>query len=250
MMKRGRGDQEHADGAAVSVAKIELFCGITQLIIKGGGVVTIASDGLLEGVTKADKTGPSELTLAGTGRNGNGSTISMSNGDVFMNIGGGGGGTMFLNGVRFDLDKLAALTADEEDEQTEKVVYRLDPASCRINTVAIQGSASFHIPPQLVDDRAFNASVPGSGDITIPPTPNGYQAINISISGSGDVKGANGTTTEFITVNISGSGDVAGLHVNQSGSVNVCGSGDVKLSASHPDRIASNKTGSGSIQIQ
>lgn len=221
---------------------VESFDDVTELMIEGGGDITLSENGMITGALKASKsggtlklTGPGGITFTSGGMSVSGMTFNNYSSNQ-------GSNQMFINGKLIDLNRLDEITVKEGAAKTFKLGQ-----NCLIKAVKVRGSASIrNIPPQFVDN-IFNASVEGSGDIYLPAK--SFKSLNISIAGSGDVRANTITSALQANIVIAGSGDVSDIHILDAGAVNVMGSGDVRITAVYPNQVSRNVMGSGDIQI-
>lgn len=268
--------KRHASGGAnhhTMETPVKSFSNVTDLVLKGGGQISINEDGTIQGAKDATQSGGT-LTVHGESGGsvcfGDGNVVAFNGGAIdCMSIGGGvvasdisggcivagnrvfypsskRGNIVTINGRRVDLSKLDTLAADEKDAEEPTPVLRLEKGCC-IKSVAIKGAASFAAVPLNFAGNVFNVSIAGSGDVDLPAKC--FVSLNASIAGSGDVRGFS-ASADSAMLSIAGSGDIRGLHVYGSAIVNVMGSGDVSITADNPSSVVENQAGSGRIRVR
>lgn len=237
--------------------------GIEEIYIKGNANVSVKNNKLF--VNDSENIDPDNIKIQGSkltiegysnsitfGNNrgvvnfGNGNynnVMTIGNGTSNMVISNGSTSTVYINGVKVDLNKLKELESKEDEIEKEKFKYLFTDSL--ITNIVVKGSGTFSCDKDFISD-SVSLSLSGSGDIFVPKKE--YKSINVNLTGSGDIKG-NNSNVEMLNVNLCGSGYVKKFHILTTGMLNLTGSGDIRVSKKNGANVNKNKLGSGSIKV-
>lgn len=229
---------------------------VTELVLKGGGTLTIHADGTLQGKFKHVQKGR-VLTIEGLGGNNmavsqfnnfSGSSIAcvgsnstaIVNGQVITTTGDG----VYINGVKMVPEKASEKLADEPQSTCV-----LELASCDIDKVKVTHSMSCTLSSTVCNLDTLSAQVRGNGDIILPDDVC-FNSLMLTVQGNGDIRGGHNTRCKTGNFVIQGNGDIANVCVEELCTAMVQGNGDLRIRKRAGTRVVKTKQGRGTIQIR
>ncbi len=237
---------------------------VTELVLKGGGTLTIRADGTLQGKFKHVQKGH-VLTIEGT--DGNNMVVMTTSGGIvsqFNNFSGssiacvGSNSTAVVNGqvitttgdgVYINGVKMVPETPSKKIPGEPQATCVLDLASCNIGQVKLTQSMSCTLSSTVCNLDTLLAQVRGNGDIILPDDVC-FKSLMLTVQGNGDIRGGRNTRCKTGSFVIQGNGDISNITVQELCNATVQGNGDLRISKRAGARVVKTKQGHGTIQIK